>query len=373
MKVLFVACTDSPFDHNAGSGKDFELYHGLIRNGAEVIVAGPFPFSQTLAERVFRRIHRMLFKRRPPKYTDSFLIKAAKEVEDSIRKHQPDVIFSKYLGILCRVHTGVPMVVLSDTTLAGSQREWPIFTHAAFIKQNRGEQKAYDMAHSIFVHSDWSVEDLVQNYRQPREKIYMNPCPASIPAEVVPDAIEEKSLSPLKILIVGREYDRKGVDIAVETVRQLNREGTAAVLRIVGLKGEGDDQVQYMGLYNKTIPEQLQRYADNYRWANFLLHPARFEAAGIVPAEAAAFGVPTLTNNVGGLASTVADGVSGVVLPKHSPAEGYVRVLQDFTRDPAAYRRLCLSTRQRYETELNWNVVSKKLYRICLAASGSQS
>ncbi|MCE5208400.1 MAG: glycosyltransferase family 4 protein, partial [Chloroflexi bacterium] len=315
MKVLFVACQDSPFDHNAGSGKDYEIYQGLVRNGAEVVVVGPFPFSQTFAERIFRKAHTLLIKRRPAKYPDSFLNKAAAEVKKNIRTHKPDVIFSKYLSILCRIKTEVPIVVLSDTTLAGNQREWPIFTRAAFLKQNRCKQKGYDLAHSIFVHSQWSVDDLVHSYHQPLSKIHLNACPASIPTDVIPATITPKDLSPLKILIVGREYRRKGIDIAIEVIRQLNRQGTDACLRIVGMNGESDEQVQYMGLYNKTIPEQLQGYVANYQWANFLIHPARFEAAGIVPAEAAAFGVPTITNNVGGLATTVADRVSGVVLP----------------------------------------------------------
>ena len=82
-----------------------------------------------------------------------------------------------------------------------------------------------------------------------------------------------------------------------------------------------------MGLYRKTITEELAGYVANYQWANFLIHPARFEAAGIVPGEAAAFGVPTITNAAGGLATTVADGISGVVLSKGSPPKAYVDVV----------------------------------------------
>ncbi len=197
----------------------------------------------------------------------------------------------------------------------------------------------------------------------------MYPCPASIPKQVIPSEIPVKEMDPFKILLVGRDFDRKGVDIAIETVRILNREGVPAQLKIVGLVGQSDSQVKFMGLYNKTRPEELQAYADNYRWANFLLHPARFEAAGIAPAEAAAFGVPTLTNNVGGLATTVADGVSGVVLPKHSPASEYARVCRQYAADPAAYRQLCLSTRRRYDRELNWDVLARKLYDICQVAA----
>jgi tRNA-splicing ligase RtcB len=109
--------------------------------------------------------------------------------------------------------------------------------------------------------------------------------------------------------------------------------------------------------------------AANYAWANFLIHPARFEAAGIVPAEAAAFGVPTITNDIGGLGTTVEHGVSGVVLPRLSLAEAYVNTFIEYLSNPDRYQQLCISTRQRYENELNWEVVSKRVYGMCAEVS----
>jgi len=369
MKVLFVACQDDPFDHNAGSGKDYELYHGLLSNGADLVLVGPFPFSQTFLERVFRKIHSTFIKRRPLKYPESYLEKAARIVEEMIQLHKPDVIFSKYLPILAKVKTDVPIVVLSDTTLAGSHREWPIFSELAYKIQLNAEKKAYSMASRIIVHSQWSVNDLLKVYKQSSEKVFMTPCPASIPDHIIPTTIKPKDLEPLKLLLVGREYHRKGIDIALEVTKQLNRSGHKTLLRIVGLDGESTDTIQFMGLYNKTIPEQLQKYVSNYAWANFLIHPARFEAAGIVPSEAAGFGVPTITNNVGGLGTTVADGVSGVVLPRLSPPEEYVKSLIYYIEHPEQYINLCKTTRERYQKELNWGVVSKKIYDLCLEAA----
>lgn len=370
MKVLFVACTDDPFDHNAGSGKDYELYHGLLQNQAEMVLAGPFPFTQTLVERVSRKLHGMLFKRRPVKYPASYLKHAARQVNELIRIHQPDVIFSKYLPIIARLKTSIPIVVLSDTTLAGSQREWPIFSELAYQRQFREEKKAYGMAAGIIVHSVWSVNDLVNTYRQPREKILMTACPASIPIEVIPETISKKELEPVKLLLVGRDRERKGVDIAIEVTRLMNQTGVKTELRIVGLSGDNDETVQYMGLFNKTIPQQLAAYAANYAWANFMIHPARFEAAGIAPSEAAAFGVPTITNDIGGLGTTVADGVSGIVLPRLSPPQLYAQSLLNYLSDPDQYEKLCRTTRERYDLELNWGVVSSKVYALCEKVSG---
>ncbi len=370
LRVLFIACRHDPHDHHAGSGMDYDLYQGLLRNGAEVKIAGPFPYFETLPERAFRKVHSYLFKLRPSKYAPAYLKNAANAARQTIQAYRPDVIFSKHAAILCRVKTDIPIVTLADTTLLGSQTEWPIFTHAAFEQQNSWERKTYGMAKHIILYSQWSADMLVEHYHQDRNKIHVLPIPASIPESAVPEEINIHPLAPLKILLVGREYRRKGIDIAIDVVKRLNAEGIPAHLRIVGTSGDSGDNIEFMGLYKKTIPEQLEGYAANYRWANFLIHPARFEAAGIVPSEAAAFGVPTVTNAAGGLATTVADGISGIVLPKHSPAEAYVQVFKRFMNDPQAYRQLCESTRKRYETELNWNVAAKRIYQIIRSAAG---
>jgi glycosyltransferase involved in cell wall biosynthesis len=232
----------------------------------------------------------------------------------------------------------------------------------AYIQQNAWERKTYRKASAIITHSQWSADILVREYHQPARKVSFFPVPASIPASAVPERITEKELSPLKLLLVGREYERKGIDIAIDVANQLNREGIETQLRIVGLDGQEGEHVRFMGLYNKTIPEQLKDYVANYRWANFLIHPARFEAAGIVPSEAAAFGTPTITDDVGGLGTTVADGVSGIVLPKNSPAEAYVAALKSAIENRAAYNRLCEKTRERYERELNWEAAGRVFY-----------
>lgn len=78
------------------------------------------------------------------------------------------------------------------------------------------------------------------------------------------------------------------------------------------------------------------------------------EAAGIVCSEAAAFGVPTITNAAGGLATTVKDGVSGIALPRGSKAERYVEAIEGLINEPGNYQHLRLAARERYEHELNW-------------------
>jgi glycosyltransferase involved in cell wall biosynthesis len=74
--------------------------------------------------------------------------------------------------------------------------------------------------------------------------------------------------------------------------------------------------------------------------------------------------VPTLTNAVGGLTTTVEDQISGIVLPRGSPAEAYVAALKRWLDEPEAYLALRRSTRQRFGRELNWQAAGQRLFAI---------
>ena len=161
-----------------------------------------------------------------------------------------------------------------------------------------------------------------------------------------------------------RDLHRKGVDIAIEVTQMLNNPGIPTQLRVVGQDRPSSENVKFMGLYTKNNPESKAQYIENYRWAHFHLFPSRFDTAGITPSEAAGFGVPTITNAAGGLATTVQDGVSGIVLPENSPAQRYVHAIRHYIEHPKAYQMLCQTTYQRYQSKLTWSALGKVLVSI---------
>jgi glycosyltransferase involved in cell wall biosynthesis len=195
--------------------------------------------------------------------------------------------------------------------------------------------------------------------------------PAALPRHVVPaEPIVRPVSRPLELLLlVGREYERKGVDIAIEVVRQLNRTGVAARLTVCGIEGPSGGEVSFVGPFRKSVRDELDRYVGLYRRADLLIHPARFDPSPIVPAEAAAFGVPTITNATGGVATSVKDRVSGVVLPKGSPAGAYVDAITGLVGDSARYEALRRGARARYETEQNWATTGRRIVQLLEASA----
>ena len=80
--------------------------------------------------------------------------------------------------------------------------------------------------------------------------------------------------------------------------------------------------------------------------------------------EAAAFGIPTITNNSGGLSTSVKNGISGIVLPQGSTPDAYANIIIGLMKNPKNYFDLCKTTRLRYEKELHWGVAGKKVNKI---------
>jgi glycosyltransferase involved in cell wall biosynthesis len=284
-------------------------------------------------------------------------------LREAVENLKPDAIFSKNFACMVQYRTSLPFVYMVDSTVAAFNRDWPTFSRFENWRMILWERKVIHQATRIITRSDWTKASLVNDYGYPEQKIHIVYNASSLPSEVVPEkpVFNEVDFSTVRLLFVGRVQNLKGIDIAIEVTNQLNNAGTNAELRVVGSAGIDQPHIHYTGLYLKSIPEQLQEYASQYLWAHFLIHPARYDAAPIVTAEAAGFGVPTLTNAVGGIASTVKDNVSGVVLPAGSPATEYVKVIRNYVDNPEKYLALRRSTRERYEQELNWDVAGAKV------------
>ena len=110
-------------------------------------------------------------------------------------------------------------------------------------------------------------------------------------------------------------------------------------------------------------------YFKNFSWAHILLRPARFHAAGIVISEAAAFGLPTITNNVGGLATTVKHEQTGLVLPQGSSPSSYCQVIKGLMEDPKRYQVFRQNAKKRFDEELDWQIAGKKLFDLVKEAA----
>ncbi|MFF8848089.1 D-inositol-3-phosphate glycosyltransferase [Streptomyces sp. NPDC015127] len=155
-------------------------------------------------------------------------------------------------------------------------------------------------------------------------------------------------------LFVGRIQPLKAPDVLLRAVARLLQERPQLRERIVvpvvgGPSGSGlarpeglQKLAACLGISDVVLfrpPVGQDRLADWYRAASVLVMPSHSESFGLVAVEAQACGTPVIAAEVGGLPVAVRDGVSGVLVPGHDPAD-YARALCDFVEDPARFARM---------------------------------
>ncbi len=155
-------------------------------------------------------------------------------------------------------------------------------------------------------------------------------------------------------LFVGRIQPLKAPDVLLRAVAGLLRERPRLRERIVvpvvgGPSGSGlarpeglQKLAACLGISDVVLfrpPVGQDRLTDWYRAASVLVMPSYSESFGLVAVEAQACGTPVIAAEVGGLPVAVRDGVSGVLVAGHDPAD-YARALCGFADDPAGSARM---------------------------------
>ena len=98
--------------------------------------------------------------------------------------------------------------------------------------------------------------------------------------------------------------------------------------------------------------------ADWYAAASAVCVPSYNESFGLVAIEAQACGTPVVAASVGGLATAVSDGVTGVLVDGHDPAD-YAAALLPLLVDPEL--RAAMSAKAvRHAESFGWDVTAER-------------
>lgn len=83
--------------------------------------------------------------------------------------------------------------------------------------------------------------------------------------------------------------------------------------------------------------------------SDFLLLPTRAESYGIVFCEASAFGIPSITTDVGGVSGVVHNGKNGYTLPYSANGHDYAHMIAEVWSDEKRYSELSLTSRNEFD------------------------
>lgn len=196
---------------------------------------------------------------------------------------------------------------------------------------------------SCYLSTGKACDDFLMHYGASKDKLKRYPFTSIREENIIkaPLSAEEKEtykqkincLSPKMILSVGQPIHRKGFDVLLKAMTQLNRNDISTY--IVG--GEVNEECKsLMDKYNLSnihfIPfMKKEKLADYYKAADFFVFPTREDIWGLVINEAMAYGLPVITTTLcnAGL-ELVRDGINGYIVPiedANSLSETITRVL----------------------------------------------
>ena len=175
------------------------------------------------------------------------------------------------------------------------------------------------------------------------------------------------------VLYVGRLEPIKGLDTLLDAVGRLYATGHQVELLVVG--GDPDDEpagreaqlrqrIEALGL-SATVrfvgaqpQDALPAY---YVAADVTVLPSHYESFGMVALEAMACGSPVVGSRVGGLTTTVRDGVTGHLVPE-GDVDALAQRLADLIDDPDAGERLGREG-ARWAVQHRWPCVAEAICR----------
>lgn len=315
------------------------------------------------------------------KYLCAFLCSLLRfEVEEGLRTGDTacayDVIHTHYwlsgwVGRLARERWGIPHVHSFHTLGRVKNRSLAAGEDPEPASRIAGEERIVHTADCILSPTAGEAADLVSLYgaRPDRVRVVSPGVDTDRFRPGDPDAAKRAIGLPGRplVLFVGRLQPLKQPDLAVRAiadlkVRRPELAGGVALLLLGGPSGRGGTSASSIGALSSELgigdavevraPVPHGLLPDYYRAADVVIVPSRTESFGLVALEAEACGTPVVATDIGGLRTTVLDGVTGTLVNGDGPS-AFSRAIEDLLADPAARAKMGAAG-ARYARRFDW-------------------
>jgi glycosyltransferase involved in cell wall biosynthesis len=374
MKLIYATDFDST---NIVNWSGLGYYYGVMLKNAGFELdyvnnlVPAFPFLHRFKQKVIERTTGLYYLHR---YNVQNSKRYAQIIQKKVKPGFP--IFSSHPVVLAHLDGNNKRILYNDATFDCLVNLYPKFkrmTRQTKIDGHENETKTIQNCELLIYSSQWAANSAIQKYNADPGKVFVIPYGANL--RKVPTYNDIKSIihkrlstNEINIIFPGVEWIRKGGDKALEVIKKLNELGLNATLHIVGINDDIADLERHKVIKHGFIWKGNNSGEDNlaaiYSKCHFLLLPTIADCTPVVFSEAAAYGLPCITTNVGGNSFIVSNDVTGKVFELSNFTDNAVQYILNLINSPMEYEQLCLSSYDRYCTELNWEATGRKIYKL---------
>jgi glycosyltransferase involved in cell wall biosynthesis len=364
-------------DRRQWSGTGTSMARALERAAIGIHLVGPLDLRLARGQRLRGPVRRFTsLGRECPERSPAAGRGYARQIEHRLERVDHDLVFSPGTIPIARLRSRRPIGFWTDATFASMIDFYPGFTGLSRRCLRHGhdlERRALASADIALYSSDWAAQSAIDDYGADPRAVHVVPFGANLEithtAHDVEGSIRRRPDDRCRLVFIGTDWVRKGGDVAVETATILNDAGMETQLDLVGSVPPTASPafVRSLGFLSKADGEDA--FARMLSSAHFLILPTRADCSPMVLAEASAYGLPSVAPALGGIATTVRDGVNGRLVPAGSNAQAYAEAILALLADRQAYETLARSSFDDYRMRLNWDVAGARASTLIRAAT----
>ncbi|MFN2538093.1 MAG: D-inositol-3-phosphate glycosyltransferase [Mycobacteriales bacterium] len=296
-------------------------------------------------------------------------------------QHEPgyfDVVHSHYwlsgqVGWLAAERWGVPLVHSAHTLAKVKNLDLAEGDSPEPLRRIVGEQQVVDAADCLIANTAQEARDLVNLYGATASRVVTVAPGVDLEHFRLGSASAARTRLGIPpdctlLLFVGRLQPLKAPDVLLAAASELARTVDNVHVAIVGgLSGSAVDYPQHLQDLAARLgvpvtfapPAAPDVLRDWYTAADVVAVPSFNESFGLVALEAQACGTPVVATRIGGLRTTVADGVSGLLVDGHGTADWAAALSRVLSR------RTALSDGAvRHAAHFSWNRTADELLSV---------
>lgn len=347
----------------------FYIHHALRQLGIDAVhVAG----KEIARYHARQNARKGWLRQQTDKQSAPFTAGLTKAVRKNIDRGSYDILLALHAStVIPSLNIECPLVYVTDATAALLNDYYPQrqgLSEQDIQSLQQCEEATIAMSDAILVPTQWAADSVLQDYGAAPSRVHVFEWGGNFDSS--PD-LSEKSLfkddAVIRFLFVGLDWERKGGDIAVETIKLLRESGIEAQLTVVGSQIPKEHRcsfVRSVGMLNRANEEESAQLDQLFQSADFYIHPARAECYGHVLCEALGFGVPVLATQTGGISQCVLDGETGVLLPLESPAAEYAQRVQELLADKATLSEMRTNAVLDFRRRLSWDCWAPRVHQL---------
>lgn len=357
MKIAFLS-NNNPNDIHLWSGTTRHIYQMLSKHH-ELVWLGGNMVNGGLWHHCFKGCQEKYY---PENYTRAF----ARILSAEINKYKCNIVITCDYYFATDLQLDIPIAYISDATFNQFRHYLNISDGYYGQLAEATEQRLIDNVDVLLYSSEWVKSNAIEHYHAESSKINVVEFGANMPT---PTKYQTTiNMDVCHLVFIGRSWEKKGGDKALEAYRYLKDKGFPCSLTIIGcmpsVKINKDENLLVIPFLDKSKKGDMEQLKEILYYSHFLILPTTFDAYGIVFCEASAYGVPSIAANVGGVSQPVREGKNGFLLPPTSSGKDYAKKILSIYSDKEKYINLRKSCRKEFENRLNWDVWSKKVNAI---------